>query len=166
MTATPTPTHELHALEVGTLYAFREWPNAAVPAVCAGVYSVWRGPALVYVGMSGRALSTDAIAAQRSAGLRGKGLFSRLNSHASGRRSGDQFCVYVGDRLVLPTLTPAELRQIGEGQLSFDRRIRDFIHRELAYRFVEVPDGAHAGAVERWARSGGLRAGKPLLNPL
>jgi hypothetical protein len=30
-----------------------------------------------------------------------KGLWTRLNAHASGRRSGDQFCVYIGDRQVV-----------------------------------------------------------------
>ena len=166
MTSAITTTTELHELEAGALHAFRDWPNAAVPAVCAGVYSVWRGPQLVYVGMSGRALSTDAIAAQRSAGLRGKGLSSRLNSHASGRRSGDQFCVYGGDRLVLPTLGPAEIQRVAAGELSLERLIGDFIRRDMGYRLVEVPDGARAGAVEREARAGGLRVGKPLLNPL
>jgi hypothetical protein len=30
---------------------------------------------------------------------------TRLNTHASGRRSGDQFCVDIGDRSVVPGLT-------------------------------------------------------------
>ena len=56
--------------------------------------------------MAGRSLTEDQITAHREAAARGKGLYSRLNSHALGWRSGDQFCVYVADRLVLPTLTP------------------------------------------------------------
>ena len=34
-----------------------------------------------------------------------KWLWTRLGSHASGRRSGDQFNVYICDRFVVPALT-------------------------------------------------------------
>jgi hypothetical protein len=51
----------------------------------------------VYVGVAGR-------------NPRGAGLASRLRSHASGRRSGDQFCGYVADQYVLPELTPERAR--------------------------------------------------------
>ena len=34
-----------------------------------------------------------------------KGLWTRLNSHAIGRSSGDQFCVYACDRFVVPHLS-------------------------------------------------------------
>jgi hypothetical protein len=47
-----------------------------------------------------------------------KGLLDRLNRHASGRRSGDQFCVYVFDRLLLPTLTASEIQRIADSELS------------------------------------------------
>ena len=47
-----------------------------------------------------------------NAKLQGKkkyGLVTRLHSHASGRLSGDQFCVYVANRLVIPSLKPEDL---------------------------------------------------------
>ena len=49
-----------------------------------------------------------------------KGLWTRLDSHASGRRSGDQFCVYVCDRFVVARLSDQQQAQIGDGLLSLD----------------------------------------------
>src|SRR5436189_874200 len=42
----------LEQLEDGVLFSFRDWPNQQVPQVAAGVYAIWRGSELVYVGMS------------------------------------------------------------------------------------------------------------------
>ena len=42
----------------------------------------------------------------------------RLKSHASGRRSGDQFCIYICDRFVVPTLTGEELAALAAGDRS------------------------------------------------
>ncbi len=77
------------------------------------------------------------------------GLFSQLNSHASGRRSGDQFCVYVSDRFVLPTLSADQIREIAAGRLSLDALIRDYVRQRLSYRFVETSDAATARR-SRW----------------
>lgn len=116
--------------------------------------------------MSGRSLSEDAIRAHRAAQASGKGLFSRLNSHASGRRSGDQFCIYVCDRLVLPNLNTEQIAQIAAGELSLDRLTRQYIHEHLSYRFVETINGAAARELEAAVRRGALVAGQPFLNPL
>jgi hypothetical protein len=151
-------------LEEGPLYLFRDWPNAEVPQVAAGVYTIWRNTKLIYVGMSGRGLTREQIAVHRADADR-KGLYSRLASHAAGRRSGDQFCVYVADRLVLPMLSSEQVNAVGAGRESMDALVRVFIHKYLSYRFVEVSDGAEAGRVEREIRDGALNAGKPLLNP-
>ena len=45
------------------LYRFSDWPNDAVPQVAAGVYTIWRDEQLVYVGMAGRSLTAECIAA-------------------------------------------------------------------------------------------------------
>jgi hypothetical protein len=97
--------------------------------------------------MSGRGLTAADLERHRVAGT-GRGLFTRLASHASGRRSGDQFCVYVADRLVLPLLTREDVAEIAVCRLSLDAKVREFIHRELAYRFVVVEDAMTAFAVE------------------
>jgi hypothetical protein len=153
------------ALTAGRLYAFCDWPNPAVPRVAAGVYTIWRGEELVYVGMSGRSLTSDKIAEHRAASEKGKGLYTRLNSHAGGRRSGDQFCVYVADRLVLPALTSDQIARIASGSLSLDALVRTFIHLHLAYRFSEAPDGSTARQWESAMRRGVLGSAPPLLNP-
>ncbi len=159
-------TESLHALEHGPIYRFRDWPNPFVPQVAAGVYTIWNADQLIYVGMSGHGLSAVDISTHRVAAVRGKGLFSRLNSHASGRRSGDGFCIYVSDRLVLPTLSAGDIEQVGQGRLSLDARTRQYIHAHLSYRFVESPDGRTAQAIEAAVRRGALEVGRPFLNPL
>lgn len=57
----------------------------------AGAYTIWDQDAFVYVGMSGRGLSSEALGRHRANGTL-KGLATRLASHANGRRSGNQFC--------------------------------------------------------------------------
>ena len=152
-------------LDTGIEYRFTDWPVDAVPMVAAGVYTVFRGTAFIYVGMSGRNWSQSDIAAKRDQRKR-KGLWERLNSHASGRRSGDQFCVYICDRFIVPNLTSNELSAVGGGSILLDQYTKSFIHEELSFRFVEVEDGQTAYDLERRVQTGSLPIGKPLLNPL
>lgn len=154
------------ALESGPCYSFAEWPNPDLPRVAAGVYTIWRGEELVYVGMSGHTLTAAQIEALRSEDTIARGLCDRLRSHRVGRRGGDQFCLYVFDRFVLPELTSEEVDQVQAGRLSLDARTREYIQQHLCYRFVETPDGAAALELERQLRAGRLKAGEPMLNPL
>jgi hypothetical protein len=72
----------------------------------AGVYTIWDNDGrFIYDGMSGRGITAETV--RRNSPL---GIYTRLHSHASGRRSADQFCVYVADRLVLPTLSQEDMR--------------------------------------------------------
>jgi hypothetical protein len=89
-------------LETGPLHRFEEWPNELVPKRAAGVYTVWEGDRLLYVGMSGRAMTAEDLEVSDGGRVVAKGLWTRLNAHASGHRSGDQFCVYICDRFVVP----------------------------------------------------------------
>jgi hypothetical protein len=115
-------------LTEGELFAFADWPNADIPRVASGVYAVWnRSGDYLYVGMAGRSLTAEAIIERRTNPSARAGLWDRLNSHASGRRSGDQFCIYVADRLVLPTLRPDTIASIAQGAESFDRLVKQFI---------------------------------------
>src|SRR5205823_546863 len=82
----------LDQLEHGPLYRFADYATltTVIPSSGAGVYTIWDDHgALIYAGIAGR-------------NPNGTGLASRLRSHASGRRSGDQFCVYVADHLRAP----------------------------------------------------------------
>ena len=147
---------ESSALETGPIHWFSDWPVNAVPRSGAIVYTIWeRNDRFIYVGMAGRS----------GASVNGTGPFGRLASHASGRRSGDQFCIYICDRLVLPSLHN-RFPEIAAGQLSLDKLTREFIRAELGFRFITVADGPTALAIERNIQRGALRSGKPFLNPL
>ena len=50
---------ELAELEFGRLHRFADWPNSIVPTFGAGVYTIWQGGILVYVGMSGRSIGAE-----------------------------------------------------------------------------------------------------------
>ena len=159
-------TLAMQELETGPLHRFQDWPHEQVPKRAAGVYTVWDGERLLYVGMSGRAMTAEDLEVSDGGRVVAKGLWTRLNAHASGRRSGDQFCVYVGDRFVVPELSPSQRQQLAAGTLSLDSLIRSFVRERLAYRFVVTADGTEAAELEGVVRRGGLSVGKPYLNPL
>jgi hypothetical protein len=80
-------------------------------------------------------------------------------------RSGDQFCVYVADRLVLPTLHNP-IAEIADGSLSLDNATRDYIRMNLGFRWVCMESGKAAFELERRLQRGEAVCGKPLLNPV
>jgi len=148
-------------LSTGTLYWFRDWPNENVPQFGAGVYTIWDDDGrFIYVGMSGRGITSDSKPRKSP-----HGLYTRLRSHSAGRRSGDQFCVYVADRLVLPNLTANDIDDVASGRHQMDAHTRTYIHEHLGYRFAMIPDGKGALALEASIKNGALPQGKPLLNP-
>jgi hypothetical protein len=151
----------LTLLETGTRYRFADWPNPAVPKAGAGVYTIWDATQFIYVGMAG----TASVPVAADEPVKARGLYSRLNSHASGRRSGDQFCVYVCDRFIVPDLSDAQLAEIGAGRVSLDHLTRSYIRERYDYRLAPSIDRAAAFELERGIQGGALAAGKPYLNP-
>lgn len=144
------------ALATGPLWWFADWPVREVPVTGSLVYTVWdRSGAFIYVGMAGRSASSLSAS---------KGPFGRLTSHASGRRSGDQFCIYICDRLVLPHVHN-RISDIADGRLSLDALTRAYIRSELGFRFVVAPGPAEAFVVERALQKGEWPFGRPLLDP-
>lgn len=141
-------------------HRFADWPNAEVPAVAAGVYVVWEGDKLIYCGMSGREYEKAVTDSRRKYGL-----LTRLASHASGRLSGDQFCVYVANRLVIPSLVPEQLVRFGTGELRLDSLTKTYIYERFEYQFAVVVSSKDAFALEMECRSGSVFGVKPLLNP-
>lgn len=152
-------------LRDGPLYRFADWPNLAVPNGRIGVHTVWNSDQLIYVGMAGRAIGPSSDMSEPLS-VKLTGLRSRLASHASGRRSGDQFCVYVFDRLVLPTLSRQQIQEAARGQLSLEDLTRQLIRQSFTYRFTLLSDAATARTVERDIQRDGLVGHPPLLNPL
>jgi len=155
----------LQHLETGMAYAFGDWPNRLVPKVAIGVYTVWEKDRLLYGGMAGDKLTKNKVLElRRQSQKEEKGLYKRLASHANGRRGDDQFCIYVCDRLILATLTRTEIDQIASGELKLDDLTREYIHKNLTYRFVEVEDVRIARNLEKAVKRGELSVGKPLFN--
>ena len=150
---------ELAQLSGGRLFAFADWPVPDVPNG-AGVYTIWRSADFLYVGMAGRGDTQDSTVAVAT------GLRRRLNSHASGRRSGDQFCVDICDRFVLPRLASVQIQAIGEGTILLDELTRELVRTELGFRFVIMADAYGARDLEKQIRVSGLPGvGQPFLNP-
>jgi hypothetical protein len=154
----------LAELRDGPLYRFADWPNPAVANGMIGAYTVWQAEQLVYAGMAGRDLSPGTDISEAASG-KPTGIRGRLASHASGRRAGDQFCVYVFDRLVLPALSRQQIEGAARGQLSLDRLTRELIRQSLSYRFTLLPDAATAWEVETKIQREGITSQLPLLNP-
>jgi hypothetical protein len=66
------------------------------------------------------------------------GLHTRLHSHFSGRRSGDQLCVYVADRLVLENLTANDIENISGGRHQMDAHVRQSCPEKAAVTLEDV----------------------------
>ena len=130
------------------VHRFADWPNRDVPKGEPGVYLIYQGNRWIYVGMASA------------------NLYGRLNQHARGRRSGDQFCVYVSDQLVMNNLTDEQIKGISQGTYSLDHQIRDFIRTELSYRYVLVPDDPTARTLERYGLKIAKGQGVELLNSI
>ncbi|MFI6516986.1 hypothetical protein ACIBF1_15635 [Spirillospora sp. NPDC050679] len=152
----------MDSLQYGPAYRFADWPNPKVPRYAAGVYTIWEEAQFIYVGMSGRSIRADQPPPAQG---KDHGLRTRLRSHAAGRRSGDQFAVYICDRFVVPTLTPEQQADIASGVLQLDALTRNYIHERLSYRFTVTKGGKAAFDLERAIKDGALPAGRPYLNP-
>jgi hypothetical protein len=145
-------------LEHGCVHRFSDWPATHLEAGPSGVYTVWNNAMFLYVGM--------AWAHRDDSNPRASGVFGRLKSHASGRRSGDQFCIYICDRFVVPELSSDDMAALRRGERILDGRTKDFIHDHLSYRVVVTNGAAAARELEAHVRRVGLeRAGRPQINP-
>ena len=158
----------LARLQDGPKFRFADWPNHQVPRRAAGVYTIWREDELLYVGMSGQGAQAEDLVAVPGPDdtTKAKWLWTRLDSHASGRRSGDQFNVYVCDRFIVPTLTPGQQRDIANGKLLLDQLTKTYIRQHLSYQYAVYPSGLLALTAEQQARAGALPIGQPYLNPV
>jgi hypothetical protein len=147
--------HEVSALQTGPAYRFSTYANHGeiIPRTGAGVYTIFDDAGeFIYVGIAGRNPA-------------GSGLASRLRSHASGRRSGDQFCVYVADHYVMPILSSDQIEAIRDGQLQMDALVRDHIHQHFVFRFTTTETYRDAMAIENLIKAGALGP-HPRLNPI
>ena len=130
------------------VHRFADWPNKDVPKGQPGVYLIYQGNDLKYVGMASA------------------NLYGRLTQHARGRRSGDQFCVYVGDRLVMSKLSIDQMKGVFSGEYSLDDAIKEFVRSQLSYRYLLVADDRTARALERHGLEIAKGQGADLLNSI
>ncbi len=155
-----TTSEPLQPLESGAAHSFGDWPDIDPPvsAVARGVYAIWKGDELLYIGVAGLGPWPD----KKPRDL--WGLARRLDAHAQGRRCRDQLTCIVADRFVLPTLSDDVRAAIASGDESFDRLIRAWVGAHLSFRFIEVESTAVAQDLEYRARRGEMSVGQPLLN--
>ena len=71
------------------------------------MYSIWHHDQLIYCGMSGKDIENPDNQNKKKYGI-----YNRLASHTSGKLSGNQFCVYVANQLVILELNPGDLTQL------------------------------------------------------
>jgi predicted GIY-YIG superfamily endonuclease len=130
------------------VHRFADWPNRDIPKGKLGVYLIYQEGRWIYIGMSF------------------KNLQSRLSQHASGRRSGDQFCVDVGDRLVMSKLSIDQMKGVFFGEYSLDDAIKEFVRSQLSYRYLLVADDPTARALEKHGLEIAKGQGAKLLNSI
>ena len=131
-----------------------------IPAPGSIIYTVWRDQIdFIYVGIGGVGQSADTPLEKRNPR-------SRIVQHSSGRRSGDQFCVYVHDFYVIPDLIVSGKYTPDKGLL--DRMTKEYIHSHLHYRYMVFQSDDSSRIVrdlETTIQRGVVGIGKPFLNP-
>ncbi len=109
--------------------SFAEDPKNHINNNGSIIYSVWnKDEDFIYIGISGLQKSLE----KRSP-------LSRMISHSSGVRSGDQFCVYIHDFYVIPKLVQKGEYKPSKGFL--DKLTKEYIRKNLFYRFVSFNSG-------------------------
>lgn len=106
-----------------TPISFSDDPRKYIPINGSIIYTIWdNDEKFIYVGISGLQKSIEK-----------RNPISRMISHRSGRRSGDQFCVYVHDFYVIPNLIETGEYSPSRGYL--DELTKLYIQNNLSYRF-------------------------------
>ena len=104
--------------------SFSEDPREHIPKTGSIIYSVWDSEGnFIYIGISGLQKSLER-----------RNPLSRMVSHSSGFRSGDQFNIYIHDFYVVPKLLQSGEYQPEKGML--DKLTKEYIQQNLFYRFV------------------------------
>ena len=133
--------------------SFRDDCRKHIPTTGSVIYTIWnQEDDFIYVGISGTQKSLEKRNPQ-----------SRIQSHARGARSGDQFCVYVHDFYVIPEIVKKSAYEFSRGHL--DSLTKEYIQSNLSYRFKNFQDEGSVKTVtelERELKKGIF--GIPILN--
>jgi hypothetical protein len=141
---------ELNNLINSEKHKFSDWDNekSNIPENVAGIYTIWFEETFIYAGMAD------------------KNLRGRLNSHASGRRGGDQFCCYICDRYIVPDLEKEDDDELRKGNKDLLNNMnRAFIRKNLSYQYQTISEDSIVRIMEDSLRKGETDIGKPLINP-
>ena len=111
-----------------------------IPAHGSIIYTVFLDKSeFIYVGIGG--LSGKSVIDRNPR--------SRIRQHTQGTRSGDQFCIYIQDFYVLPTLLGQPYLPV-KGHL--DRLTKEFIQTRLSYRYAVIQSDDSDKVVRRIER--------------
>ena len=113
--------------------------------------------------MSGKDIDEMNIEDIRNEGKK-KGLITRLESHWSGQRSGDQFCVYISDLYVLQNLSSQDIVLISRREKRMDDYVRDYIRNNLSFRYILMKNGKDCFSLEKFIQIQGLNGETPSIN--
>jgi len=160
--------HLLGLADDGPLKQLEHGPNVRMGGLLAaegrevptstGVYTIWLGTQLLYVGISFK----DPLTTNNK---KAKGVFGRVRTYYDGRRTND-FMRSLGDRFITPHLTSAEQTALAQGTLDLDAKTRTFAHEGLTIRAYACT-GDEARRIESLIRKHGLpAAGLPLFNAI
>ena len=149
--------HDLEAMHARSLGALQTDP---MERGRPGVYTLWHGPSLLYVGMA-RMDQRDTSNPQA------RGLFGRLQTHYDVFPQRDPWPAIWP--LIRAPLSPADLEALRQNNVPVAHRLRprlqEFARREVSYRWI-ITSGGAARAIEDHVRRVGLpTAGRPLVNP-
>ena len=126
-----------------------------IPSFGSIIYTVFLDEAeYIYVGIGG--LSGKSVQDRNPR--------SRIIQHAQGRRSGDQFCIYIQDFYVIPSIINTQYTA-KKGYL--DTLTKEFIQKRLTYRYLVVQTDDSDKIVRRLERelqSNAHGFGVPKLN--
>jgi hypothetical protein len=115
--------HDLSDLFDSIPISFRDDCRKHIPTTGSVIYTVWNQEKdFIYVGISGLQKSLEKRNPQ-----------SRIQSHTRGRRSGNQFCIYVHDFYVIPEIVKKSAYEPSRGHL--DSLTKEYIQKNLSYRF-------------------------------
>lgn len=149
-------TQVLALLASGELRRFADWPDLELEKGPPGIYSIWATGTFLYVGIAYR----DA---KDTTNPQAAGVWGRLGVHSRARRTSD-LMIAIGDRFVIPELSPEQLAALGDGRLDLAERMRSWFTAHVSYR-VSIADSEQARTLEDQIRSTGLPGvGKPLFN--
>ena len=147
--------YDLSDLFISSAISFRDDCRKHIPTTGSVIYTVWNQENdFIYVGISGLQNSLEKRNPQ-----------SRIQSHTRGRRSGDQFCVYVHDFYVIPEIVKKSAYEFSRRDL--DRRTKAYIQRNLSYRFKSFQNEDSVKIVrnlEKEIKKGIFTYNPPILN--